>query len=213
MSIIKNIFFAVLITFISYSTASAQFFSDSLIQFSGQILTSDSLQPIPFANIYSKSSYRGSISDFNGFFSFVASKGDTIVFSVLGYEKSEFIISDTLSKKMYSTIQLMSQDTINLSETVIYPYSTWEQFRELFVKVDIPDDDLERAKKNLDRERLRELGDALAMDGNENADYVLRQQAINVYDQGQYPSIQLLNPFAWAKFFDAWKSGAFKRKN
>ena len=49
-------------------------------------------------------------------------------------------------------------------------------------------------------------------DGNENADIYLRQQAAKFYTYGQYPSIQLLNPMAWAKFFEAWKNGDFKNK-
>jgi hypothetical protein len=40
----------------------------------------------------------------------------------------------------------------------------------------------------------------------------MNQQYTRMYYAGQYPSISLLNPVAWAKFIQAWKNGDFKRK-
>ncbi|MBK8414354.1 MAG: hypothetical protein IPL22_07465 [Bacteroidetes bacterium] len=51
-----------------------------LIQFSGIVVTGDSLRAVPFVSIIIKNSYRGTISDYNGFFSFVAQPSDTIEF-------------------------------------------------------------------------------------------------------------------------------------
>ena len=50
------------------------------ILFTGLVLTSDSLKPIPFVNI--RSSRRGLIgySDLNGYFDVVVKRGDTIYF-------------------------------------------------------------------------------------------------------------------------------------
>jgi hypothetical protein len=33
------------------------------------------------------------------------------------------------------------------------------------------------------------------------------------YAGGQIPPMNILNPFAWAQFFEAWKRGDFKRKS
>src|SRR5689334_3221766 len=93
-----------------------------LIQFSGIVVESDSLHPVPFAKVIIKSSGRGTFSDYYGYFSFVAQKKDTIVFSALGFKKSHYIIPDTLSGNKYSLIQTMSADTITLRTFVIYPW-------------------------------------------------------------------------------------------
>ena len=42
-------------------------------------------------------------------------------------------------------------------------------------------------------------------DGNENADYYLRQQARKNYYIGQTPPMNIFSPIAWKQFFDTWK--------
>jgi hypothetical protein len=49
-------------------------------------------------------------------------------------------------------------------------------------------------------------------DGNESADFYLRQQARENYYIGQQPPMNIFNPIAWKKFFDSWKNGDYKRK-
>jgi hypothetical protein len=41
----------------------------------------------------------------------------------------------------------------------------------------------------------------------------MRQQASNYYHYGQRPPMNIFNPIAWKKFFDAWKKGDFKKKD
>ena len=183
-----------------------------LVQFSGVIVTGDSLKPIPFTSIIIKGTYRGTISDYYGFFSFVAQKTDTIEFSCLGFKKAHYIIPDTLSGNKYSLIQMMSGDTILLRETIIYPWPTQEQFKNAFLRLNIPDDDLERAKKNLARAEIKEKYENLAMDGSMNYKYAMQQKSSQLYYAGQAVPNSLLNPIAWAKFIQAWQNGDFKRK-
>ena len=206
---------AIFLTF-SYNSALAQTnASDSvkLIQFTGVVLEADSLNPLPFTHITIKNSHIGTITDYYGFFSFVAKENDTIVFSNISYKRAEFIIPENLPDNRYSVIQLMQQDTFLLKETVIYPWPTREQFKEAFLHADIPDDDLERAKKNLAKEDLIEYADNIEGDPSTSYKYVMNQQYTRMYYAGQYPSISLLNPIAWAKFIKAWKNGEFKRKD
>ena len=194
-----------------FTTAHAQKHA-GLIQFSGVVMTSDSLRPIPYVNIIIKNTHRGTISSYQGFFSFVSLAGDTIIFSALGYKRKIYVIPDTLNESKYSIFQLMTKDTIHLPETVVYPWPTRDQFREAFLKLDIPDDDLERARKNLEREVLKELGEYMPMDANQNIDLYLRQEAAKLYTSGQYPYMGILDPSAWISFIEAWKRGDFKRK-
>ena len=70
----------------------------------------------------------------------------------------------------------------------------------------------ERALANLANESLRRMRNEVPVDGNEQADYYLRQQAREYYYIGQRPPMNIFNPVAWKQFFDAWKKGDFKKK-
>lgn len=185
-----------------------------LVQFSGVVVTADSLKPLPYVNVIIRHTWRGTVSDYFGFFSFVAQKNDTIEFSSLGYKKSTFIIPDTLTSNRYSLIQMMQGDTIVLRETFIFPWPTKEQFKEAFMNLKIPDDDLERAKKNLARAEMQVLYENMPMDGSMNfRNQMQAQQSKLYYAGGQLPPNNLLNPIAWAKFIEAWQNGDYKRKD
>ncbi|CAI8309287.1 MAG: Uncharacterised protein [Bacteroidetes bacterium MED-G17] len=185
---------------------------ENYVQFSGVVLSSDSIEPMAFCHIYIKGENRGTISDMNGFFSFVATKGDHIIFDMVGYKKKSFIIPDSLKEKTYSIIQLLTQDTIYLDETVITPLPNRNLFDYYFVKTEVPDDALEIARKNLEREALKERAMKMGPDGREASKMVLQNQARQYYYAGQMPPMNIFSPLAWAKFFKAWKNGDFKKK-
>lgn len=184
-----------------------------MIQFSGAVVTADSLKPVKFANIIIQGQNRGGSANYNGFFSFVAYTGDVIVFSAQGYQTSKFKIPDTLKSVHYSMYQMMQTDTILLQETIIYPWPTVEALEYAIVHTNVPTNDYDRAMKNLEREALKENGLAMPMDGSMN----YRNQISNIvqksYYNGQYAPISLFNPFAWAQFFKAWEEGKFKKKD
>lgn len=185
---------------------------DSLIQFSGVVVSGDSLTPVPFTSILIKGSNRGTITDFYGYFSIVAQKRDTIQFSSVGYKNSYYIIPDTLHSDRYSLIQILTSDTITLPVASVYPWPTIEDFKLAFMNLDIPDDDLERARKNLEESEMRERMQATLMDGSLNYRYQSSLYSSQLYYAGQAPPINLLNPLAWAKFIRAWRRGDFRRK-
>lgn len=184
-----------------------------LVQFSGIVVSSDSLHPVPYVNIRIKGYNRGTISDFYGFFSLVARKGETVQFSAVGYKKSQYRIPDTLKGNHYSMVQIMTNDTIFLRETVIYPWPTPEQFKQAFVYNHIPDDELTIAQKNLNKMEMRERARQMPMDGSMNYRNYMNQQVDKLYYYGQTQPITVFNPFAWAEFIKAWKRGDFKKKN
>jgi len=80
---------------------------EDLVQFSGVVVTADSLFPIPFTHIVVKHSRWGTVADYYGYFSFVAKKNDTVVFSAMGYKNSTYIIPDTISRNRYSLIKAL----------------------------------------------------------------------------------------------------------
>jgi hypothetical protein len=183
-----------------------------VVQFTGAIVESDSLHPMPFVHITIKSSRMGTISDYYGFFSFVAHSGDTIVFSSVGYHRNEFIIPDTLAQNSYSIIHVMVKDTLILKEFSVFPWPTREQFKHAFMTVDLPDDDLERAKRNLSRESMMAVAGNIPIDGSTTYKYELQNRYTQLYEAGGYPSLKLLDPIAWSKFISAWQDGDFKKQ-
>jgi hypothetical protein len=187
-------------------------YDEDVIQFSGVVVDADSLEPVPYVSIIIKNSRRGTLSDFYGYFSFVALKNDTIVFSSMGYKKNYFIIPDTISEKRYSLIHVLNADTIMLSPTVIYPWPTQEEFKKAFVELDIPDDDIEIARKNLARAEMKDRIMNYQMDGSMNYKNYMQNETSKLYYAGQSTPITIFNPFAWAQFIKAWKEGKFKRQ-
>lgn len=185
---------------------------DRSIQFSGLILTPDSLEGISNVYIRVPGTMRATISDIKGYFTFVAEKGDTVLFKRLGLKTSQYIISDTLSANKYSMVKFMVEDTFYLDEAIVYPLPSRELFDYYFVKTDIPDDELEIARKNLDREKIKEQAEAMGADGAELGKLHLRNESQKYYYAGQIQPMNIFSPIAWAQFIQAWKNGDFKKQ-
>jgi hypothetical protein len=196
----------------SFPQLHAQEINDDLIQFSGITVTADSLNPVPYTKMWIKSKNKGTTSDLYGYFSFVAHHHDTILFNALGYKPASFVIPDSITKSRYSLIQLMTADTLTLSAAFIFPWPTYEDFKIAFANLKLPDDDLERARKNLDPDRLRMQADNYPMTAQMNYNNYIENQTSKLYYFGQQQPFNIFNPFAWAQFIKAWKEGKFRRK-
>ena len=212
MKMIYRLFTFLFVSLLAFNAIAQNDSKEELIQFSGIIITGDSLNPVPFATIIVKNTLRGTTSDYFGYFSFVAQPLDTIVFSSIGFKKSEFIVPDTLNENRYSLIQMLQNDTVMLDEAIVYPWPTQDQFKQAFLNLDIPDDALEIARKNLSEEQLSARAESMPMSANMNFRYQMQQRTNQMYYAGQFVPNNLLNPMAWAKFIEAWKRGDFKRK-
>ena len=192
----------------------AQDDKNNLVQFSGMVLdgTTEELVPVPYATISVQEEGRGTYSEFNGFFSIVVRKGEVVQFSAIGYETVEFIIPDSLQDSRYSLVQLMTRDEYNLPETVVFPWPSREHFKLEFLAMDVTSEMQKRAASNVANDALARMRNEVRADGNENADWYLRQQASNYYYLGQAPPMNIFSPIAWKQFFDAWKNGDFKKQ-
>jgi hypothetical protein len=188
-------------------------FRDSIIQISGITMTADSLRAVPAVSILVKGQHRGTISNSQGVFSIVAFKGDTLLFSAVGFKRKEYKIPVTLVGNNYSMIQLLVDDTTYLPVTIIKPYPSREEFEKTFATADIPDDEYELARKNTEQTRLRALSRYTPPDAREATNMYLNRQAQSLYYAGQQAPQNIMNPMAWAKFIQAWKRGDFKSKN
>ncbi|MEZ4739780.1 MAG: carboxypeptidase-like regulatory domain-containing protein [Flavobacteriales bacterium] len=184
----------------------------NLVQFSGVVVT-DSLMPVPFTNILVRNTYRGTMSDVYGYFSFVAQEGDTILFSAVGFTRSQYVIPKGLEEQKYSMIHVMNRDTIQLREIAVYPWPSREQFREAFLNLRLPDDDYQLAMRNLSPAEMMQRMENLPPDAYQSFKYAMAMDQTKLYYSGGTPNINLFNPIAWAQFLQAWQNGAYKKKD
>lgn len=203
-------------TFLLTNWLQAQTGTDSLktIQFSGVVITEDQNQmvPLPYTNIAVEGTTRGTSTDQYGFFSLVAQEGESIIFSRIGYKDVRYIIPDTLDRTMYSVFQIMTEDTLLLPETVIYPWPSKEHFEIEFLAIDVHDELEKAARENLAPSLIEAMRKEYPVDGTEASKVVIASQAADFKYSGQFKPQNYLNPFAWKKFIDAWRRGDFKRK-
>lgn len=185
---------------------------DDLVQFTGFVLSADSIKTLPFVSIKVIGTNRGSYSDMQGFFSFVAKKTDIITFNSIGFKPVAFKFPDNLNGNKFNAVIALDEDTFYLPEYVIRNYPTPEQFDYMFAKTDIPDDELTTAQKNLRRGMLQDMSRGLSNDGVSNANWTFNQYADRAYYNGQAQPIKVLDPLAWSKFIKAIENGDFKRK-
>jgi hypothetical protein len=183
-----------------------------LIQFSGVVVTGDSLEPVPFTSIMVKGSYRGTVSDVYGYFSFVALEGDTLQFAAVGFKRSLFVVPTDLVESKYSMIHQLYPDTIMLGTANVYPWPTREQFADAFLNMELAEDDYLRALHNLSPAQMMQRMEDMPPDPAGSYQSLAMLDATKIYNQGTVPTVNLMNPIAWAQFIQAWKAGAYKKK-
>ena len=199
-----------LLIFLFAITFSGSAQEKKLIQLNGRIIN-EILEPLPFSHILIMNSYRGAISNTDGRYSLVVEEGDTVLFSAVGYKRKYIRMPGSMSEPFLQLDIVLEVDTIVIAAVEIYPWKSYDEFKEAFVNLKLPTDDMERARRNIALLRTQIIMDH-DPDARENFKHVMEQQYRQTYTRGQYPSYQILNPFAWAKFFEALKRGDFKSK-
>lgn len=185
---------------------------DRLVQLSGVLVSADSLDLVSYASIIDKTTRKGTMADYYGYFSFVTKPGDTILFNAFGFKPNSYIVPDTLSENRYSIIHIMTPDTILLPEVEVYPWPSREDFARAFVEMEPYDDALRKAQRQLSGESLAFAAARIPTDGGLSYNWETQQQQTRLYTMGQTPMNNLLNPAAWSKFIDSWRKGELKRE-
>lgn len=176
-----------------------------VVQFSGMVIDADSLYPIPFVAIVVKGTARGVYSTGSGYYSIVLEERDTLEFYSLGYKTGVYIVPDTFTTSQVNHVQTLQMDTVLLTEMVVYPWPSREQFKNAFLAVEIPDDDMERARMNLAQQRMIAATQSITADGQGAYSSAMQQRTNKNYSAGQYQPNNLLNPIAWAKFIQSMR--------
>lgn len=184
---------------------------DENILLTGVVLSGDPLVPVPNTNIIISNKHKGTASDDKGYFSFYTAANDTILFSAVGFKGGQYVIPEDLNQSHYSIVQIMTNDTIWLQETIIFPWKDYDTFGEELVMMAPPVTDDVRAKMNLESAKLYEKSITIHMDGSANFKHQQKIHADKMYYGGQVPPQQIFNPFAWANFIKSVQNGDYKR--
>jgi hypothetical protein len=183
---------------------------EELVQFSG-IVRDLEHKPLPHVNIIILNERRGTTSDSRGMFSFVVKPNDTILFSHMGHKGTIHIIPDSLGGQQYPADIFMVSDTFQLAEVRIYPWKTYQEFKEAFLALELPDDDQQRAYHNIALIKTQIMMRDYGPSPNINFREVMKQQYNQLYTAGQYPYYTIFDPMRWAKFFESLRRGDFKQ--
>lgn len=167
-----------------------------LVQFSGVVHNADSASVIvPYVSIINASNKNQvNLSNYTGYFSFVAHEQDTIRFSCVGYASLTVIIPADVRAKSYTIKIALKPLIINLPVFRVFPWATTEEFTKDFLSMKIADDELEIARKNISKSSLSSLERTLPRDGGEiNSFQDFHNNVVNSHSITN----PLLNPFNW----------------
>ena len=200
----------ILLLFITV-TAFAQKQEQPLLQFSGIIHNADSVKAIvPYVSITNASYHNQvNISNYEGYFSFVAHEQDTIKFTCVGYEPVTIVIPSNVITKSYTVQVKLKPRIINLPVFRVFPWATTDEFRKDFLAMKIAADELEIARKNLNMSSILSESRYLPRDGTEP----IGQEMHNAVSNSHSITNPLLNPFAWGGLIKQITDGDKKRSN
>ena len=211
----KILLLSVFILSITQIFAQSEQDTKQVIQFSGIVVTQDSIgdvMPLPYTTVGIKGSSRGTYSEIDGFFSIAAERGDTLIFSRIGFQTTEHTVPDSLESNFYSWYQVMSEDEILLPEAVIYPWPSREHYKLEFLALDVSNELRQRAEENLAAEILNKMQTLVSVDGQNAYEVEKAQAQAELYYNGQLKPQKIFDVVAWSQFIKAWKNGDFKRK-
>ena len=210
----KKYIIYIVFVFAGFQTLSAQ---EILVQWTG-VVRNDLLEPIPFAHIIVQKDYRGTVSDPHGMFTIITYPRDTLYVSCVGYKVRKIPVPNLTyeDSKHYIKDIIMEEDNIMLSEVVIFPWKTYSEFKEAFLAVDLPEDDLQRAYRNISIMQEQIYNSMINRTASPTANFrdVMASRHNRMMTYGHmYPVYSITNPIAWAQFFQALRDGEFKKKD
>jgi len=186
--------------------------NDSLqyVQLTG-IVVNDSLQRLPFTAVYDKTTSRGVICDYFGYFALVVHPGDTIQFSFIGFKKKSFIVPNTdKGSNDLSIVTLLESDTIMSDPVNVYPWPSREQFADAFINLEIDNDAINRAKERMSPQEMAFVYGVMGTDANLAYKAQSQHYLNQVYYRGQQAPNNLFNPVSWGNFLKSLNNGDLK---
>jgi hypothetical protein len=190
----------VILFFFATITAFAQTHDDRpVVQFTGIVHNADSSNVIvPYVSITNTSSHNTvNLSNYKGYFSFVAHEQDTLRFTCVGYGSVMVAIPANVPSKSYTLQVSLKPQIINLPTFRVFPWATTDEFKKDFLAVKLADDDLEIARKNMSRTSIVALSNVLPRDAQEIQTATAQGMHTSILNSHSLMPNPLLNPLAW----------------
>lgn len=206
--------FSILLLTVSFAQAQKK----EIVQFSGVITATGTTIEVPYVTIINSSfGNQLFIANHEGYFTFVAHKGDVIAFSSIGYKPMTITVPDNISGDKYSLNIEMESLVEELPIVSIGPPLPWasiEEFTLAFLAMNSGTDEHLNARRNLSPEALAALSAVLPRSPEEMQSFDGRMNHIQMNNSGirQNATTPFLNPFAWGSLINQIKSGDFSRK-
>lgn len=167
--------------------------------------------PLPNISIWSYHLRIGASSKTHGIYSIISVPGDTIVFSAIGLKRTYILTPENLTENRYLRDVFMEYDTISINDVLVLPWSSYSEFKKAVVEADVNNFEVDNMNDNLILIQQQIIND-IGVSPEVAYRHVARQISDASYTRNQYPSNNLLNPFAWAKFLQGLKEGLLKNE-
>lgn len=97
----------------------------------GELVDSVSNEPVQFAHVQNITAHKGTLTNQFGRFNIPANEGDTIAFSIVGYQQLGWVVESTWLQK--SIVLKLPKDTVLLDEVLISDLPTEEEFKRKLI--------------------------------------------------------------------------------
>ncbi|MFD2598359.1 hypothetical protein ACFSQ3_05285 [Sphingobacterium corticis] len=188
-----------------------------IVQFSGVITATGTEIEVPYVTIINSSfGDQLFIANHEGYFTFVAHKGDLIKFSSIGYKPFEITIPNVSGDKYSVSVEMESlvEELPIVTVGPPLPWASVEEFTAAFLSLGEGTDELLNARRNLSPEALAALSNILPRRAEEIGSFNNRMNDVQMYNRGmrQNATTPFLNPFAWGQLINQIKRGDFSRQ-
>lgn len=153
----KKYFVFILLSFLSIYSFSQDIESETSLSISGKLLDSYTGDFLPYAHIYNVSQKNGTITDNYGFFKLKINEQDTLNISFVGYKT--LVIKNINNYKTGNEYMefKMTPEVYTLSEVIINPLGTYEQFKWNIINLKLPESETERINREINVLAKREI--------------------------------------------------------
>lgn len=188
-----------------------------IVQFSGIIKATGTDIEVPYVTI--KNTSFGNqiyISNHEGYFTFVAHKGDVIEFNSIGYQSFSVTIPQVDGDKYSVTLEMESLveelPVVNVGPPL--PWASIEEFTAEFLALNSGADEYLNAKRNLSPEALASLSLIVPRSAEEIQSFSNRMHHVQMNNRAMHQNAltPLMNPFAWGQLINQIKRGDYSRK-
>lgn len=181
------------------------------IYVSGLIIDGKTTEPVSSAHLYIPQAGHGTSASLDGYFILPTMPGDSVIVDCIGYKKRYYIVPKDKGES-YSIVIEMNQDVTTLPIVEVSAYPTEEMFKEALVALELPDQEkMDRLQETLDKNYMMRMAFETPMDAGANHRYQMDRDFMRTSGRGTMPTLQLLNPFAWAQFIKSVKRGDYKK--